>query len=1205
MIRIFLLVSALLPAVAQAQNPANAEQRRHAAEALRQGRAANGVLPLLELHRSWNWADPAVSLAELERLAASPRLPPARRAYVGALLARAQLRSGQPEASTRTLDDLGYINEWQIIGPFSNEGKQGFDQAFPPEAGRNEAPDPDARYAGRERSVGWRTYPSATTSYRYVNFDAVHRPFENVCSYAETFIETEREQPVSIAVGAGGAVKVWWNGEEVISDDAYRQPDPDRHLVGVIARRGYNRALVKVCVAESTWGFFFRLGDASGGPAPSHDVSTTYHALGPAARGSARPLRSVLDELEANAEGERATASALEHLARFLAYTGADDPAEQRARQLAARAAELAPTVERLLLAAELANERGEVMRFAERAFRLAPSDPRAKLLRGRVLSGGPSPEDALPILRSIPRASLEGLAAARIEARYLRSIELVDAARGVIERAAARAPNAPGWHVQRAVAANAAGRHDQAIDHRRAAVAARYDDTSSRRILATDALRRRERATVLEQVEALATLEADRARTLQFIAVMQEGLGNTDEALAALQRGRSLAPENASVLASLGRLQLRLQQPDAAIASLTTALDLQPQDADTRELLEQIRPQNRVDEAYAIDRDALLARRVERSGFPTTVLQQLTVNTVFQNGLGSRFVQWAAQVHDQEGARQLRTYSIQLDPDTQRVDVRQARVHRADGSVLEATQTFERQLGEPWYRIYYDTRALVVVFPDLEPGDTVEIQYRLDDVAHRNLFADYFGDMHFLQGFSPIQHLEYVLITPESREFYFNEPTLEGLRHERNSENGTRTDRFIADRVPAIRSEAGMPGMTEIAPYLHVSTYRTWEDVGRWWWGLIQDQLQADDNLRQVVRDLVRGAPDTATKVTRIHNWVVRNTRYVGLEFGIHGYKPYRVPLIVQRGFGDCKDKASLLYTMFREAGIDARIVLVRTRRNGAIRDLPASLAVFDHAIAYVPELDLYLDGTAEHSGTQELPSMDQGVTVLVVGPEDAQLTRTPVLGPDRNRRVRTLSASLSDDGSAEIEVEETIRGSEAPRYRSQYAPEGTREERFERSLRNIFPGLVLESQTMEHLESLEDDIELRYRARVPQFSRVDGQELRVAPSVLGDLLRSLARTPERRHPLDLGGTSSYREERTLSLPNRRSAQAPQGGTAESRFGRLELSVETQGNRVRARTDFELREDRIAPADYPAFRQWVEEADALLRQRINVGADQ
>ena len=131
-------------------------------------------------------------------------------------------------------------------------------------------------------------------------------------------------------------------------------------------------------------------------------------------------------------------------------------------------------------------------------------------------------------------------------------------------------------------------------------------------------------------------------------------------------------------------------------------------------------------------------------------------------------------------------------------------------------------------------------------------------------------------------------------------------------------------------------------------------------------------------MRELVAGAPDTRTKVQRIYRWVIDHTRYVGLEFGIHGFLPYRVPQIVQRGFGDCKDKASLLYTMLTEAGIDARLVLVRTRRNGAIHDLPASLSVFDHAIAYVPELDLFLDGTAEFSGSTEFPQMDQGLSLI-----------------------------------------------------------------------------------------------------------------------------------------------------------------------------------------------------------------------------------
>lgn len=151
-----------------------------------------------------------------------------------------------------------------------------------------------------------------------------------------------------------------------------------------------------------------------------------------------------------------------------------------------------------------------------------------------------------------------------------------------------------------------------------------------------------------------------------------------------------------------------------------------------------------------------------------------------------------------------------------------------------------------------------------------------------------------------------------------------------------------------------------------------------------------------------------------------------------------------MQRGFGDCKDKASLLYTMMREAGIDARIALVRTRRNGSINDLPASLAVFDHAIAYVPEFDLYLDGTAENNGTMELPTQDQGVTVLVVGPTSAELRRTPVLDSSLSHRDRRLTVRLIGRWRSGNRWRGRSSWCYAPGYRATYQAEGTREDRF-----------------------------------------------------------------------------------------------------------------------------------------------------------------
>jgi transglutaminase-like putative cysteine protease len=1190
----------------QDARPYEARLRSLEAEILRAGRSPRAMIPLLELWRMWNDVPPGLAVDALGRISRSDRLSVPVRQYAAQLLARAHTRVGDPEASERAFDELGFIEPWRVVGPFDNEGKAGFDRAFEPEAERMQAPTSGARFEGRERPVAWRTFPDVS-QYGYISFDAVFRPDTNVCAYAETFVTSDRAQPLTLWLGGGGATAAWWNGEEVLRDPSYRQPDPDRAVAMVGAHQGPNRLLVKACVTQTTWGFFARLGDVNGAPATGLTYSTEGNAAevraGSGVSRLPRAPSAPLSELESAARGERPNVEAIFDLARYLAYTGSDDPSEMRAKQLAARAAELDPTPARLIFAAQLATARGDAMGFIDRASQLAPADPRVLLARARLVSRGPSPEDALPILDRIPEGTAEWMDGVSLRAELLISLGLPETARTLIDRAAALAEGTPRWVALRVSAASATERHDLAYRLRRELAEIRYDDLGNRRALISDALARTDRNEAIHHLDIYRRLGRDSMATYLAAAEVFDALGNEAEMLGAYRTAIDLAPEDASSQVAYGRALLRIGSDEAGAQVLRDALALRPQDAETRELLESIAPQERSDEAFAASDREILTRVREESGYPARILQNLTVNTVYESGLGSSFRQLAVQIASDEGARDWRTFPIQFDPAAQRVTIRSARVYRG-GQRLEAMQTFEQQLGEPWYRIWYDTRALVIVFPSLQPDDVVELRWRIDDVAERNQFDDYYGDINYFAGPVPNAHVEHVLISPESRQFYFNEPRMRGLTRETRTENGLRVDRFVAEDVPAIQSEDNMPGMTEVAPYLHVSTYRDWESVGRWYWGLIRDQLYADENLRRVVADLVRDVPDNRTKVERIYEWVIRNTRYVGLEFGIHGFLPYRVPQIVERGFGDCKDKASLIYTMLREAGIEARIVLVRTRRNGAITDLPASLAVFDHAIAYVPELDLFLDGTAEHSGTTEFPQMDQGVTVLVVGPESAELRRTPVTPAANNQRARTIAMDLERDGSGRIEVTETIRGYEAPQYRETYQAEGTRHERFERALRNLFPGVELRESEFAGLTRYEEPIRIEYRAEVPQLAVPDADGLRIQATVLDDLTRLLARSERRRHPLDLHGTTSYLEERRIRLPaNMRVLHLPAGGEASSEYGRFSLHIEQSEGEIVARTELSVLRDRIPVEEYEAFRRWVEQADLLLRQRIAIGA--
>jgi transglutaminase-like putative cysteine protease len=540
-------------------------------------------------------------------------------------------------------------------------------------------------------------------------------------------------------------------------------------------------------------------------------------------------------------------------------------------------------------------------------------------------------------------------------------------------------------------------------------------------------------------------------------------------------------------------------------------------------------------------------------------------------------------------------------------VEIRKARVlRRLENGALEISEASgrdEENTSEPWYGLYYDTRAAVVTFENLRAGDVVEVQYTVVDVGHRNEFADYFGDFESIADIWPTRQWDYTLIAPASRAFYFNQPRIAGIGPAKENRGGDIRYRFAAKDVPRVESEPAMPGFSEVAPYLHVSTYRTWQDVGRWYFGLVSDQMKDDGTLKKAASEAARKAGSLRDKVKAIHRLVVEKTRYVGLEFGIHGYKPYRATQVLERRFGDCKDKATLFVTLLASVGIDAELVLLRTRRGGRVDDAPASLAVFDHAIAYVPSLDLYVDGTAEFSGLGELPAEDQDTMALRVSARGVKLVRTPVLPADKNLAQRKWRVDLQRDGTARIDEELTVVGQAAHEWRSYYQTAGERRSRFAKAWNGRYAGTQLESVEME-LSDRNRPVAVRARVKVPQLGDWrDGREAHLPTSSRdADLASTYARLGERRWPLIIGYPWRHEEGVSYRLPKgARVLRLPGNRAVKNAFGQFTLTASTTSDGVEINSAFVVNRSRIEPADYAAFRAFLREADAALAERLVV----
>jgi cellulose synthase operon protein C len=1199
-----------------------------AASAWGEARGGARYTALREVWQQWDRAAPDQVEQVLREASESSRLTPAQRAYAELLVAYSRLRRGDARDAQRRIAALGYVDRWLVLGPFDNTAKAGFDVAQGPEAELADASVWERTYAGKDgRQVRFRVVPPAFP-YGWVDAGALLRPRHPICAFFATHVSQTglaERRPISLWVGTRGAFRLFYNGTERLVDAAYRGHDFDRRAASVWLEPGVNTIVVKVCSEQEAPMVSLRLADPDGAPDPKLTWGAEAGASSsrrvvrppPVAPAAVGPLEWFERELR------RAKSPALEEaFARYLDVSDGDDPALHRARDLAHSAA-AAPTVPRLLLAAELSEDRNERARWIARARAELPRSTRARLRRDLidVLSAeaelaerGSSPQAALPLYEQVLALDPDHIAALSGKARLYDAAGLKQSALALVETALERNPHGVALLNMYTSGLGELGRTAEARAAESLYSALRFDDHGPL-VDALDLAVAQRRPEVAEHwVNRLQTLSPESAWAAGIAARTGRALGNVERALQSYDRALALAPEDVDVLRELADLHGELGQRDEQMSRLRQVLGLEPQDTEARQYLAALEPQvARADEVYAWPPERFLSDRfAPAGGFHRRTLLDLTVTQVYDNGLAGQFRQIVFQPLTDAGAAVGRQYSFTFQADRQRAQLRGARVFRASGAVDEAIESGEGPADNPELSMYTSARTAYVQFPQLEAGDVVELRYRIDDIGDRGEFAGYFGELEYMQSEAPISHAEYVVITPKDRKLYVDAQRIPSLEEKVELRGNERVHRFRADGLLGVSPEPAMPPWSEVLGFVHVSTYPSYQELGSWYWGLSRDQLELDNATRELTQRIAAGKTTTREKVEAVYDWVVKNTRYVALEFGIYGYKPRRSVQTVSRGWGDCKDKAAVIVAMLHELGVEATLVLVRSGHRGRFRSRVASLAPFDHAIAYVPELDLYLDGTAEFSGSRELPEMDQGALALQVNEGRAKLVSLPDNDPRSHIKRRQVSMRLAPNGDAALELAYTTSGASAAAWRQRYAGEATRRARVLEDLSPEFPGIDIADGsgnggaglTLNDVSNYEEPVSLRVRAKAPHLWRDEGGSLSLKVTPGERLAPRYASLPRRRLDVDVGGLPALEERHEIVLPPGHEVQsAPPSAKLETPFGSYSVTVERAPGKVVVESRVALAVSRVTPEQYPEFRKFCLAADAAFEPRLVIGA--
>jgi hypothetical protein len=194
----------------------------------------------------------------------------------------------------------------------------------------------------------------------------------------------------------------------------------------------------------------------------------------------------------------------------------------------------------------------------------------------------------------------------------------------------------------------------------------------------------------------------------------------------------------------------------------------------------------------------------------------------------------------------------------------------------------------------------------------------------------------------------------------------------------------------------------------------------------------------------------------------------------------------------------------------------------------------------------------------------------------------------------------ALDGTGAARVEEQMTIAGEAAHEWRAHYQSPGERGEKYDQAWNGKHRGAHVEKLEMS-LDDLEKAVEVRASIDVPHWARPDDDTL-VMPA-LGrdaDMLRSYARLSARRHDLVLGYPWRQEERVTLALPPGFTVKRlPEARTVEAPFAKLVMKVEQRQSQVVVTATLEVDRHRIATTDYPSFRRFCADVDAVVAQEL------
>jgi tetratricopeptide (TPR) repeat protein len=415
-------------------------------------------------------------------------------------------------------------------------------------------------------------------------------------------------------------------------------------------------------------------------------------------------------------------------------------------------------------------------------------------------------------------------------------------------------------------------------------------------------------------------------------------------------------------------------------------------------------------------------------------VIEQDSTRIVFENdGTSNRESTARVRIQSGAGVQRFGILTFPYQNSTQTVDIDYVRVQKPDNTVVPTPPENVQDMAAEITRqapFYSDLREKHVAVKGLGVGDVLEYRAHWRTTKPLTPGQFWFSYNFAHDGISLQEQLQ--ISIPRDRPLKWKSRELKPVIAE---EGGRRVFTWTNSNLQHKSKEQEQKDQEQNTyqaargkfppPEIQVSSFQSWEEVGKWYGSLQQERTTPTADIRAKAAELTKGLADDSAKIQALYYYVSAQFRYIGIAFGIGRYQPHSASDVLSNQYGDCKDKHTLFASLLDAVGIKGFPAFINSAHE-IDPDVP-SPSQFDHVISVVSQDNrlAWADTTPEVAPYGYLvgPLRDKEALVIPID-KPATLVKTPADPPTKATQTFRIQAKLDDAGTLEGKVERSIQG-------------------------------------------------------------------------------------------------------------------------------------------------------------------------------------